>query len=290
MLQLQRQQLEGVLARQVSNHQDACAQRTRAAVHENELLLAEKMHQELAAKEEELANYLHFKTEEDKYKTASAFIGSRYSAPLSKSKADAGVSSAGRVAKVRDLKVKVEALDVSLSSLDTMKGGMHVHALAATALAHGPASNDVKQLDLSTGSSTRLASQAIQAVPGAKSAPPSLAELQTRFKAVHHAGRCAAMVPEGMTGAEGRFIGMLLATFLVSSSSPPPAAAGGAEVTLATAAKLVDRGDLPAAVRELRDLTGQPQQAVGGWMADAVHHLIHEQASSAVNSKMILHR
>eukprot|EP00619_Florenciella_sp_RCC1007_P013363 CAMPEP_0205916984 /NCGR_PEP_ID=MMETSP1325-20131115/8871_1 /ASSEMBLY_ACC=CAM_ASM_000708 /TAXON_ID=236786 /ORGANISM="Florenciella sp., Strain RCC1007" /LENGTH=97 /DNA_ID=CAMNT_0053284339 /DNA_START=12 /DNA_END=302 /DNA_ORIENTATION=- len=97
-----------------------------------------------------------------------------------------------------------------------MKGGMHVHELAATALAHGPASQEVMQLDHATGSETRLASQAIQAVP-VKSVPPSLAELQTRFKAVHHAGRCAAMVPEGMTGAEGRFIGQLLATFLVSS-------------------------------------------------------------------------
>ena len=98
------------------------------------------------------------------------------------------------------------------------------------------------------------------------------------------------MVPEGMNSAGGHFIGKVLATVLVPSSPVGDAEAGGPEVTLASAASLVERGDLPAAVKELRGLKGLPEQAVRDWTKDAVDHLVCEQAARVVNGKMILHR
>ena len=152
LLQLQRQQLEGLLERKVRSHREECAQKTRHVVQSRELELAQELHELLAAKEKELATFLDHRQNEEKYKMAANIISPQYSMPLSKSKDDATAACMDRVAQVRDLTVTVQALDAAFASLRSMAGGdSHSHKLAAVALAHGPATKEVAKVKRAAG-------------------------------------------------------------------------------------------------------------------------------------------
>jgi len=123
--------------------------------------------------------------------------------------------------------------------------------------------------------------------PLSKKSVATMPQLQARFATAAEAGRVAALVPE-KSGMWGHLLASVTHAVTLAAPRdllPSEAARSEASVVFSRAGVHLDKGQLGAAVAEVRRLKGPPGAICAGWLEAAEERLLLEQTLTAVKAE-----
>jgi mitofilin len=115
---------------------------------------------------------------------------------------------------------------------------------------------------------------------------PTLPELRARFAVVRKEVRKAALAPENAPTMIGQLIGTALA--MVAPAPKGLVSGSGAEETMSRVAFYLDRGNLPAAVKEVEGVKGYSKVLTNDWRDLAAARLAADQAAVTLRASAML--
>ena len=311
LLQKQRIEFEDLLARRLREQEHALRSQLESALREKDASIQSLVDAALEAQQQDFAH------EKETYETVTRAeiqqqLEAKYSKQIEELKKSTAADLQAKVEVLEALSAQVAQLSEALSnSKSHQQGSAQAHRLSAAALSLSdklatdqPAGPEINALASVVGADGGVIATAVATIPPSAHTDgvPTLAQLQTWFEDIFDKVRQAALVPAGRPGLEGQLAARVLAMIKfaprasddddegdTAETSGKPSPAGDTERILAKARRLVQKGDLAAALEVLETLpAGQATLTLADWKEAVLNRIMVDKAVKVIKMECAL--
>jgi len=300
VLQKQRVEFEGLLARKLREQEDVLSRHANAAVQAKDESIQSVVNAAAEAQNAEHEAEIKSTTERIE-REAKAKFEAELATALAEEKAKFASDMETRVAAMEQMAERLKSMEQALEvSRSFESGSIAAHKVSAAGLAFTAkaessksAVEELASLKAAAGEESVIGSALAKVPSSIKSGVPTLAELQAKFEKAYSTGRQAALVPEGRTGVGGQLFGMVFAKMTIPPSPESISEGEGAEdkspeYVLARARRYTQLGDLESAVGELDKLEGEAGFVMRDWKQSAMDRISLDKATQVIKMECAL--
>lgn len=291
-LRSQSEKYEELNARELRMREDQLEREYSGKMQELQSAADGKTSAELQQQQEQLTNELQAELQNQKESIAAEW-NDKMKAELAQASALQEAERSERLEEVQGMRMALKAFRSTIddnSSFDAFNSQTHKVSAAVLALANRSEENVPLTAELAAlrqaGAGDDLISSALDSIPPkvVKSGSQTVSQLIKRFSVVRKAAHVASLVPEKSPTVLGHGFAHVFSFFYFE---PPAQLIEGDDIdaVFARAAHMLEeRGDLDAAVKELRQVKGLAGDAVSDWLKDADGRLRLNLAIEAAKS------